>query len=138
MTVQLRQEAQTDTNKTLVFTVEPVPLAMDKNGTVRVGGTRVTLETLVAAFNQGATAEEIVFQYPTLELADVYSVISYYLRNTPEVEAFLQQQAAEAGEIRRQMEALYDPSGIRDRLLARRGRPSADLFTILERPEQAG
>lgn len=125
-------------NMTYVITAEPIPLAMDQDGTMRVGGTRVTLDTVVAAFKKGATAEEIVFQYPTLDLADVYAVISYYLRNTSEVEAYLQQQAAEAGEIRRQMETLYDPSGIRDRLLARRGRSSADLFTGLEHPEQAG
>ncbi|MEP0758427.1 DUF433 domain-containing protein [Trichocoleus sp. DQ-A2] len=43
-----------------------------------MGGTRVTLDTVVAAFNSGATAEEIVFQYPSLQLANIYAVISYY------------------------------------------------------------
>jgi hypothetical protein len=32
---------------------------MDENGVVRVAGTRVTLDTLIAAFNTGATSEEI-------------------------------------------------------------------------------
>lgn len=113
---------------TLVITAEPIPLAVDRDGTIRVGGTRVTLDTVIAAFKKGATAEEIVYQYPTLHLADVYTVIGYYLRETPEVETYLEQQAAEANEIRRQMEALYDPSGIRDRLLARRGRDLVDLL----------
>ena len=103
------------------FIAEPIPLAMDKDGTIRVGGTRVTLDTLVAAFKQGATAEEIVLQYPTLQLADVYAVISYYLRETVEVDTYLDRQAAEALEIRKQVEARFDPAGIRDRLLARRG-----------------
>lgn len=58
--------------------VETLPLEMDAHGVIRVGKTRVTLDTVVAAFDEGATAEEIVQQYPTLLLADVYSVIGYY------------------------------------------------------------
>ncbi|MEZ4767611.1 MAG: DUF433 domain-containing protein [Caldilineales bacterium] len=111
------------------FIAEPIPLAIDKDGTIRVGGTRVTLDTLVAAFRQGATAEEIVLQYPTLQLADVYAVISYYLRETAEVETYLQQQAAESLEIRKQVEARFDPAGIRDRLLARRSQMVANELT---------
>ncbi len=46
---------------------------------MRVAGTRVTLETVVAAFCHGATAEQIAHDYP-LELADIYAVITFYLR----------------------------------------------------------
>jgi len=49
---------------TLSIAVEPIPLKVDSDGVVRVGGTRVTLDTIVTAFNNGATAEEIVHQYP--------------------------------------------------------------------------
>jgi uncharacterized protein (DUF433 family) len=48
---------------------------------IRVGGTRVTLDTMVAAFDAGATAEEIVQQYPSVTLAHGYSVIGCYLRH---------------------------------------------------------
>ena len=65
---------------TLVIDTEPVPVAVDADGVARVGGTRVTLDTLVAAFEQGATAEEIAQQYPSLGLADVYSVTSARFR----------------------------------------------------------
>ena len=51
-------------NASLVIAAEPIPLEADSDGVVRVGGTRVTLGTVVAAFQEGATAEEIVFQYP--------------------------------------------------------------------------
>lgn len=51
---------------TLAIETKPIPLKSDKNGTVRVAGTRVTLDTIVAAFNEGATAEEIVYQYSLL------------------------------------------------------------------------
>ncbi|MFE1748499.1 DUF433 domain-containing protein [Coleofasciculus sp. H7-2] len=104
----------------LSITSEPIPLEVNAEGLVRVGGTRVTLDTVVAAFNSGATAEEIVFQYPSLQLADVYAVISYYLRHRQEVEVYLQQRQKRASEIRKQNEAKFDPNGVRDRLLSRR------------------
>ena len=59
----------------LTINTEPLPLLADKDGVVRVRGTRVTLDTVVTAFNDEATAEEIVHQYPSLQLADVYAVI---------------------------------------------------------------
>jgi len=63
----------------MAFFISPeiIPLQADADGVIRVAGTRVTLETLIAAFSDGATAEEIVQQYPSLTLADVYSVIGY-------------------------------------------------------------
>ncbi|NWF62128.1 MAG: DUF433 domain-containing protein [Fischerella sp.] len=105
---------------TLTITTEPLPLQLNPDGVVRVGGTRVTLDTVVAAFNQGATAEEIVFQYPSLQLADVYAVIAYYLRHQQEVEEYLQQRQKRANEIRKINEARCDPQGLRQRLMARR------------------
>lgn len=104
----------------LAIVTEPLPLMTDADGVVRVGRTRVTLDTVVAAFQDGATAEEIVQQYPSLQLADVYAVIGYYLRKQPEVDAYLRQRQQQADEIRRQNEARFDPAGVRDRLLARR------------------
>lgn len=104
---------------TITINTEPIPLLTDKDGVVRVSGTRVTLDTVVASFNEGATAEEIVQQYPSLQLADLYAVISYYLKNHSEVEAYLQKRRKQAEEIRKQNEARFDPHGIRERLLAR-------------------
>src|SRR5712691_2213406 len=54
----------------LAPTTEVIPLTADANGVLRVGNTRVTLDTVLAAFADGATAEEIVQQYPSLQLAD--------------------------------------------------------------------
>lgn len=107
-------------NPTLTLVVEPPPLKADADGVVRVGGTRVTLDTVVAAFCEGATAEEIVYQYPALQLADVYAVISYYLRRTEEVQDYLQQREHQAAVVRTQNEARFFESNIRTRLLARR------------------
>ncbi len=104
---------------TLVLTAEPTPLAININGVVQVGKTRVTLDTVVNAFNQGMTAEEIVYRYPSLKLADVYATVSFYLNHQKEVEEYLQQRQNEAHEIRKTNEARFDPQGLRDRLLAR-------------------
>ena len=97
-----------------------IPLQTDPAGVVRVGNTRVTLDTVVSAFRDGATAEEIVQQYPSLNLADVYYVIGYYLRRTSEVDAYLQKRINDAEVSRNQNESRFDPSGVRARLLARR------------------
>jgi uncharacterized protein (DUF433 family) len=99
---------------------EIVPMETGPDGVIRVGGTRVTLDTVIAAFDEGCTPEEIVQQYPTLELADVYSVIAYYLRQRPALKDYLAHRKAQAGAVRVENEARFDPQGVRDRLLARR------------------
>jgi uncharacterized protein (DUF433 family) len=105
---------------TIPIAAEPVPLEMDAEGVMRIGRTRVTLDTVIAAFVDGATAEEIVQQYPSLNLADVCAVIAYYLRRRSEVEAYLQRRQDLADKIRTQNESRLDSSGVRNRLLARR------------------
>jgi len=107
---------------TLSITADPIPLKMDADGVARVGGTRVTLDTVVTAFEEGATPEEIVYRYPSLDLVDAYAVIAYYLRNRSDVEAYLCEQHREADEVRKQNEARFPQDGIRERLLARRAR----------------
>ena len=102
------------------LTIDPLPVQMDKNGVLRVGETRVTLDLVVFAFQQGSTAEEIAQQYTSLDLADVYGAISYYLRHRAEVERYLEKREREGEELRHQIEARFDPQGIRERLLARR------------------
>lgn len=96
------------------------PLEPDEEGVIRIGGTRVTLDTVVAAFQEGATAEEIVYQYPSLELADVYAALAYYLQHRSQVETYLRQRQKQRDEIRSENEARFDPRGIRDRLMSRR------------------
>jgi uncharacterized protein (DUF433 family) len=101
-------------------TTERVPIRTDANGVIRVGNTRVTLDTLVAAFDAGATAEEIVQQYTSVALADAYSVTAYYLRHQPEIQTYLVRRQRQAAQVREENERRFDPSGVRDRLMARR------------------
>jgi uncharacterized protein (DUF433 family) len=104
----------------LVLTVDPIPLMTDANGVVRIQGTRVTLDTVVTAFLEGATAEEILAQYQSLQLSDIYTVIGYYLGHKTEVDAYLLERQRRASEVRQEAEKRFNPVGIRDRLLARR------------------
>lgn len=104
----------------LAIQSEPLPLRQQPDGTVRVGGTRVLLDVVVGAFGDGASAEDIVEQYPSLDLADVYAVIAYYLKNTGTVDAYMAARRSEADRLRTDIEASTDVRGIRERVLARR------------------
>jgi len=104
----------------LELTAKRPPLVTDSDGVVRVAGTRVTLDTVVAAFHDGATAEEIAEQYPSLHLGDIYAVIGYYLRCKAEVDEYLAARETHANEVRQENEARFNPVGVRYRLLARR------------------
>jgi hypothetical protein len=70
----------------------------------------------------GATPEEIVGMYDTLDLGDVSMVIAYYVRHRDEVDAYLEERRRRRAEVRRELEARHDPTGIKERLLARRAR----------------
>jgi uncharacterized protein (DUF433 family) len=100
--------------------LDPTPLARDELGTIRVAGTRVTLEGVASAFDAGATPEEIVQKFPVLPLAAVYAVCAYRLSHRAEVDAYLAAQAGAAEQARSDMEARFPAAGIRERLLARR------------------
>lgn len=103
---------------------EPPPLYATDEGVVRIKGTRVSLDTVIGAFQNGSTAEQIAYKYPSLNLADIYAVITYYLRHQQAVEAYLAQQRQEAERVRQQVEERFSPSGVRERLLARRRQES--------------
>ena len=99
--------------------MEAIPLAQDAHGVYRIGGTRVTLDLVVRAFNRGATAEEIAWRYPALNLADVYQVLGHYLKHQTNLGAYLKSREEQA-ETLRQSHPELSPAGLRDRLLARR------------------
>jgi uncharacterized protein (DUF433 family) len=99
---------------------EIIPLHTDTNGVIRVSQTRVTLDAIVQAFEEGATAEEIAQQYPSVPLADIYTVIGYYLHHPTEVGTYLDQRRQHAAVVRQDNEARFNPVGVRQRLMARR------------------
>jgi uncharacterized protein (DUF433 family) len=105
----------------IVLQTEAPPLRRDDSGGLRVGNSRVLLELVIRAFEDGTTPETIVQQYPTTTLADIYSVIAYYLRHHHEVETYLAERERRAEEVRRQVESQQgDLAEIRNRLLVRK------------------
>ena len=109
----------------------PLPLKLDRTGVARVGGTRVTLDTVVRAFIRGATAEEIAQQYPSLSLPDIYATISYYLQNRDDVEKYLEKRRKHAQSVKQENQKRFDQSGIRERLLARKNKgPQMNRYRI--------
>lgn len=105
---------------------DPVPLVLAEDGRViRVAGTRVALDTVVGAFKLGATAEEIALDYSAVCLADIYAVITYYLRHRSEVEEYLERRAQEHAELRRGIESRPEYQELRERLLGRMQRVRA-------------
>jgi len=107
-----------------MLVAQPAPLEMDEDGVLRVGGTRVRLDTVIAAFNNGCAAEEILLKYPALKLTDIYAVITYYLWHQETVEAYLHERRRLEEQVRQENESRFPPRGVRDRLLARRaGKP---------------
>lgn len=98
---------------------EPVPIDLDSEGVYRVGGTRIPLETVVAAYDQGWSPEEIVHSFPTLDLADVYAVLTYSLRHRAEVDSYLRRQEERARKVREEIESRFSSRALRERLEAR-------------------
>jgi uncharacterized protein (DUF433 family) len=97
-----------------------MPLVTGGDGVIRISGTRVPLETVIAAFRGGATPEEIAQQYPSIPLGDLYEVIGYYLRHEADLNGYLRDRLQNSEQRRAANETRWAPGGIRSRLLARR------------------
>ena len=69
-------------------------VSTDEYGVMRVGQTRVMLDSVLALFVEGCSAETIVQQYPSLSLEEVYGAIAFYLGNRETVDAYLDRQDA--------------------------------------------
>lgn len=109
------------------MTTEPIhphapSLGEDKDGTIRIGTTRVPLETVIAAFWQGAAPEEIMLRFDVLTLPQIYEAISYYLNHREEADAYLEKQREKGHRVRRKLEAaaMTPGEGVRERLLRRK------------------
>jgi uncharacterized protein (DUF433 family) len=109
----------------LVLEQEAPPLRAEPNGALRVGNSRVLLELVIRAFEDGATPEAIAQRYPTTTLADIYSVIAYYLRHRQAVDEYVAERERRGTALQREIEQQQgDLRELRARLASRR--PQAD------------
>ena len=99
---------------------QSIPLTRWEDGTIRITGSRVTLDVIVNQFKLGASAEQIQDSFPSVSLRDIYGAIYYYLDHTEAVEEYLRQQQTAAEEMRRWVEDQPGNRMLRERLLARR------------------
>jgi uncharacterized protein (DUF433 family) len=88
----------------------------DQYGVLRIGGTRVSLDSVVYAFRQGHTPEAIRQQYSTLSLEEIYGALAFYLANRDEVDRYLQSQQQTWDHFRQQAE--QQPAPVVERLRA--------------------
>lgn len=86
-----------------------IPLQTDATGTIRVSGTRVTLDTVIGRYLLGDSPEAIHHSFDVLPLNDIYAVISYYLANRKTLDAYLKRRADEGELLRQEIEASYTP-----------------------------
>jgi uncharacterized protein (DUF433 family) len=106
--------------QSMTLEATPVPLHLENGGAMRVGKSRVLLELVISAFEHGLTPESIVQRYDTLDLGDVYTVLTYYLHRKDEVNSYLREREVKSAEVRQKIEASQPPRpDLRQRLLAR-------------------
>ena len=96
-------------------------------GVIRVAGTRVSLDSVIRAFQDGATPEEICLDFPSLDLAKVYSVLAYYLTRRETIDVYLLAQQRLSETTRQELQARHSPflGELRRCVAARRALPPA-------------
>jgi uncharacterized protein (DUF433 family) len=101
------------------FEAASPPLRWDEAGGIRIGSSRVTLDSLLATYHNGSTPEEIAIQYSVLSLEDIYSTIAYYLNHRQEIDNYLEQRNQQAQKFRQQLTQRHNLADLRHRLLTR-------------------
>jgi uncharacterized protein (DUF433 family) len=81
------------------------PLTQWDDGSIRITGSRVPIDTIIHHFKLGATAEEINYKFPSLQLSDLYGVIYYYLLNRQLLDQYLSDQETEADGVQQRLES---------------------------------
>lgn len=84
-----------------------LPMKADKNGDIRISGTRVTLDSIINYYTQGESPEDLHEGFPTVPLSDIYAIIGYYLAHRDEVDVYLKEREEEASRIQQEVESNY-------------------------------
>ena len=102
---------------------QTVPTIIERTteGAWRIAGTRVSLDSVVYAFRQGSTPEEICQDFPALSLAQACAAVAYYLQYHDAVDAYLAEQDCYDQQAKQELEARHADAyrELRQRLLDR-------------------
>jgi uncharacterized protein (DUF433 family) len=128
MLVECRTMAEPELQQPAPFPIhtDRPPLRVDEGGAVRIGQSRITLDLVVREYENGMTPEDLVRAYDTLDLANVYAAIAYYLQHRAEVKGYLDRREEEAARLRATIESRQPPRPTRAELLARRENKHAE------------
>ncbi len=66
-----------------------------RDGGYWISGTRISLDSVVYAFQRGAAPESILRSFPLLTLEQVYGAITYYLAHEQQINDYLRRGEAE-------------------------------------------
>ena len=69
----------------------------NRDGGYWIKGTRISLDSIVYAFQRGAAPETIWRSFPLLSLEDVYGALAFYLAHEEEIDAYLRESDAQLG-----------------------------------------
>lgn len=120
-----------DTTLTLPFRQIP-------DGTIRIGDTRVSLETIIDSYLSGQRPEEIHSGFPLIDLADIHAIIAFYLKNREAVDRYLAEQEADSQCILRELAEMQanaekrEPMNVQQEPAARRPLIPDDLSYMTE------
>jgi len=105
--------------------VRPDLLTRTSEGVLRITGTRITLDSVIQAFHDGATPEEMCQDFPGLALAHIYSVLAFYLTQQDAVDVYLKEHAQATTLIRQELQSTHAAflADLRHRLTTRRASP---------------
>lgn len=98
---------------------DPREYVESRDGGYYIPGSRVSLDSIIHNFLQGASPEAIRENFPTLSLAQVYGAIAFYLNHPEECEAYLRKQKTRWEELERNAKP-----------------PSAEMLARIERIRQ--
>ena len=65
------------------------PDVEERDGALRIVGTRVSLDSVVTRFREGASPDRIAQAFPALTLSQVYGAIAYYLENQRTIDEYI-------------------------------------------------
>jgi uncharacterized protein (DUF433 family) len=101
---------------------EGVPLTQDQDqyGSIRVTGSRVTLDTIVHRYQVGDSVEDIHDGFPTVSIAQIEAILDWYHKHQAEADEYLEEGIAAGEKLRQEIESQPEHIALLERIQRRR------------------